>query len=616
MCAPNAVTTWNNSIFTSKLQLFKIPKCHFSCNLQYLQNFCFSSNFRNQLIRKQNELVQFLNFTTSCEELNNEEDIDNPVTEETLEVEELFENVDYVEVDEEIFDIDLETESDGERCEGFQLFGLLEEEETTQDEPVFEPFYEQDAIESDTDLDTTILSAEEVATTPRFEEIKYEKKTPTLILTANYLKVREALKRLPAQQARKDSDITDYTTVTLIEDSVEKNVYVCNNPDCKVEFESEEEMKCHVLDHYSDGSLQKCEWCPKVFKSRHFYEKHVDEVHNGSQLVCQVCGKILDTKIKLRSHIRNHDQTLKFKCTFKDCTKAFRVKHHLNNHSRVHSKVSPFCCTFEGCSARFRQKHALTIHLRKHNKDFKVCAGCKSPFITQFRLNKHLEKCDGTFKPIVTRGSLYNRKDSVESDEYKCSVAGCESSFKTKKTLEKHLTKIHQIAVTETVCVVCCHDFGSQQELKSHLREHLPYICTVCSACFRSGKNLKNHMTKSHEKDEVRLHRCLECSVSFKRAEHLRSHITYKHNKARPYSCDSCSYTSPTRHDLNAHMKRHIKIKDFSCRLCNFEAKKLSAIKVHMKSVHETEEYYLCYNCNRGFKYQNDFYQHQKECYV
>ena len=465
-----------------------------------------------------------------------------------------------------------------------EFFQLVSEEET-QDESVYESVQEQfEYAESENDTECGTLPDKrfsEVAAVPRVDELRYEKTTPTLVLTSNYLKAREALKNLPKSQ--EEYIAPNNMSLNLTVDSKDKVVYACKTSNCSM-----------------------------VFKTKHFYDKHVDLVHRNYQFMCSQCGKIFETKIQLRSHFRNHDQTLKFKCTFKDCDKAFRVKHHLVNHLRVHSKDSPFCCTFEGCLAKFRQKHALTIHLRKHNKDFKICTMCNSPFLTQFQLNKHLDKCDGTFKPLVTRGKIYDRRDSINTDEFKCCIEGCGSSFKAKVTLEKHLTKVHQIN-TETVCVLCCEMFSSQQELKFHLRDHLPFTCMVCSANFRNEENLKNHMVKSHEKDEVRLHRCQECQVSFKRAEHLKSHITYKHNKARPYSCDSCSYTSPTRSDLKSHMKKHVKEKGFSCRLCNFEARKLSTVKVHMKNAHETEEYYFCLICKEGFRYQNELHQHQKE---
>lgn len=453
------------------------------------------------------------------------------------------------------------------------------------------------------------LSLSNSGAAQRNEDIIFHKTPPTLILTPNYLKAREALRNLPKQDP---SQTLDYTVV--MSDSGDNVVYVCTDSNCNAQFDTEEEMKCHMFDH--NNGIHQCESCMLLFKTWYFYDKHVKECHSNKSWICQVCGKIFKTKMQLRSHVRNHDKTLRYKCTFQGCEKAFRVKHHLENHSRVHSKDSPFLCTFDGCRAQFRQKHALTIHLRKHNEEFKICEKCGSPFLTQIQLNKHHEKCDGTYRPYLARRFPYNRKNSVEPGKFECSVTGCRAVFKTKLTLGKHLTKAHQIAVTESTCVMCCQEFATPQEMKSHTREHrdLPFNCTICGLNLKSEQNLKTHLMKNHEKDEVRSYLCKECPVAFKRADHLKTHVTYKHKKERPYRCDSCSYTSSARKDMNCHMKTHIKQENFSCRLCNFTAKKLSTIKVHLKSIHGTEEYYCCNKCNQAFKYQNDFIFHQKEC--
>lgn len=563
------------------------------------------------MIRKQAELDQYLKIygNDDVETVEIQEAVDSNQEEIVLEgCEELSNDTIYLEEDEHYVEETMSQIISDNEPENFE-----EVEEIGDVDDDLEDFshlnFEMRGAESDVEVNCHSLTSKLNPSVPRLEDVKYDKVTPTLVLTPNFLKAREALKTLP-----KDSkELSDYFSVTVESDSVERVVFVCSNSKCKFEFSSEEEMKLHLVDH-KFVTDKKCEYCPMRFKTRHFYEKHLDSVHNDPQFICQVCGKVFNTQRQYTSHLRNHDHTKKFQCNIEGCDKAFRVKHHLDNHRRVHQRESPFACTFEGCSARFRQKHALTIHKRKHTGEFIVCDDCKSPFVTQFSLNKHLEKCNGTYKPFVTR--VPNGKRSLDSSErLKCPIDDCAGSYKAKISLEKHLTNVHQIVVTNTMCVICCQEFDSQQSLKQHLRDHLPFSCGLCSVNFKTEENLQSHMSRSHEKDEVRLHRCQQCSAAFKRAEHLKSHINYKHSTAdRPYSCDFCSYKSQTRQDLNSHMKTHIKSKDFTCRLCNFAGSKLGTVKNHLKSAHNTEDYYYCYTCSQGFKYNQEFIQHQKEC--
>lgn len=425
----------------------------------------------------------------------------------------------------------------------------------------------------------------EASAVPR-EEIKYEKIKPMLVLTPDFLKAREALKS-KQKESIDQPEFSAYFAETLIFGAEEKVVYICAYPGCKFEFQSVEEMNLHRVDHKRKSESFQCDYCPMVFKARHNYDKHVKLAHGELQYICQFCGKTFDTRVQWRSHLRNHDQTQRFKCPHEGCNKAFRVKHHLNNHLRVHSKDSPFACTFDKCTARFRQKHALTIHVRKHTGDFISCEVCKSPFVTQFQLNKHLMKCDGTYKKLLTRSVPRNSKTSESVDYFKCSVEGCLEDFKAKITLEKHLAKTHLIEVTPTMCTQCLRDFESQRDLKSHMRDHLPFTCLLCGCGFKSEETYQTHLKKIHEKEETRVHHCAECTASFKRADHLRTHIAYKHRKERPFACDFCSYLSATRYDLNAHMKIHLS--KFSCQFCDFKTTLQIAIDSHVQTSHKSD---------------------------
>lgn len=193
------------------------------------------------------------------------------------------------------------------------------------------------------------------------------------------------------------------------------------------------------------------------------------------------------------------------------------------------------------------------------------------------------------FKPLVTRAASKVKREPERSENFKCPIEDCGESFKAKVTLEKHLRRSHEIDVTPTMCVICCQEFDTQQALKSHLREHLPFTCKLCSMSFKNEDNFNTHLEKNHKRNEMRLHNCNECPASFKRMEHLRTHIAYKHTSERAYSCDKCSYVSPTIQDLNSHFRMHTKEADHSCNLCDFRSRKLSTLLSHLKTKHDAE---------------------------
>lgn len=182
------------------------------------------------------------------------------------------------------------------------------EENTENSDKEFETDFEMEAIDDDSAGSETQESEEKIEeAVPRINDIEYSEEQPKLVLTPNFLKAREAIKLNPPQES---STPCEYLPATLISNDTEEFVYICNKCD-NIEFTSEAEAKMHINDHKFSAGGQACEFCQMVFKTRLNYEKHVDAVHNNMKFVCQVCGKVSDSRIQHRSHMRNHDQTLR-----------------------------------------------------------------------------------------------------------------------------------------------------------------------------------------------------------------------------------------------------------------------------------------------------------------
>lgn len=381
---------------------------------------------------------------------------------------------------------------------------------------------------------------------PRNEEVKFEKVTPKLVLTADYLIAKEALRSGNANDVPSSGSLK------------------CSK--CSSSFSSEAELKMHINDHVLDAE-QKCSKCKASFKLSTNYNKHVASCQM-IQFICQHCGIKLKTRIQWRSHLRNHDKRLKYKCPYEGCEKIFRVKHHLNNHlrSRVHLDEAPFVCSY--CNSRFRQKHALTLHIRKHNGDFKTCDQCKSAFLTAALLKKHQASCDGIFKPFMPRLTKHISESSKSILNFTCPIDGCSNCCTTKPQLQRHLIKVHQIEINQSTCVVCLSDLETVKNLRSHIKDHLPFACSICSLNFLTEEKLLAHIDRSHSDNIERNHSCPYCQSTFKRAEHCRTHIKYKHSSSTErnlYKCDQCSFSAPLLRSIATHVGIHSKKSFQSC---------------------------------------------------
>lgn len=80
-----------------------------------------------------------------------------------------------------------------------------------------------------------------------------------------------------------------------------------------------------------------------------------------------------------------------FKCTEKDCGKAFLNSHSLKIHVRVHTKDRPYGCEIVGCEKNFTTLYRLKAHQRVHNGTTFKCeqSGCVKFFTTLSDLRKH-----------------------------------------------------------------------------------------------------------------------------------------------------------------------------------------------------------------------------------
>lgn len=139
-----------------------------------------------------------------------------------------------------------------------------------------------------------------------------------------------------------------------------------------------------------------CKVCNKHYASasglrRHKLSKHNDEGVDLSVL-CDICGKRLSSREKLKFHRRIHTGYKPFACQV--CSKAFTKKDQLIEHVRVHTGEKPHVCKF--CGRGFTQRTPLKIHQRTHSGERPyVCACCGKGFVTKTSVDSHMRSCGG-----------------------------------------------------------------------------------------------------------------------------------------------------------------------------------------------------------------------------
>lgn len=212
------------------------------------------------------------------------------------------------------------------------------------------------------------------------------------------------------------------------------NAYACTQ--CETSFATAEELKTHEECHavVSDNTTKKqsevnylCNVCGKILKTKDRFRSHKN-THEGlrphvclkcgrgfadrknmhhhynvvhlrkPKLECPVCQKKFYTRTKMKSHVTMHYGVKPFSCDI--CSKTFRLKMNMIKHKKTHSNDRPHKC--DKCSAAFIDKNMLKRHSYIHGgiRPF-PCPVCGHRFSVKFHLKKHLEKSKCSSRALV-----------------------------------------------------------------------------------------------------------------------------------------------------------------------------------------------------------------------
>ncbi|KAL8604089.1 hypothetical protein ACOMHN_047301 [Nucella lapillus] len=217
----------------------------------------------------------------------------------------------------------------------------------------------------------------------------------------------------------------------------------------------------------------------------------------------------------------------------------------------------------------------------------------------------------------------------------------CDYSAPTQSRLENHVERVHGSRATVYACTLCpfecmwsksffqhmqthfagppyvCDIDGCRWQserihvLLIHRRRHLderPYKCPQCSAKFRTRNNLIAHF-KCHA--DHKNHECGVCGRRFKMKNTMQQHMV-THSDARPYLCDICGFSTKFQSHLISHKRIHTG-EVFTCNFinCTYSSPKRSQLKAHMRS-HLNIRHHTCQVCHKAFVEKSHLVRHLK----
>ncbi|XP_065363948.1 transcription factor grauzone-like isoform X5 [Calliphora vicina] len=133
---------------------------------------------------------------------------------------------------------------------------------------------------------------------------------------------------------------------------------------CGQKYKNKESFKLHYAQH--QGIIEpaaQCSICQKWLKNKNTLRLH-RFVHEKHPTPCGICGKLFETKHRLRRHISYwHKSDVNLQCNF--CEKVFRQERNLKEHMAIHTGVQLYNCPH--CQKESRSKSNMYAHIKRQH---------------------------------------------------------------------------------------------------------------------------------------------------------------------------------------------------------------------------------------------------------
>lgn len=365
-------------------------------------------------------------------------------------------------------------------------------------------------------------------------------------------------------KCEKPSEVSEETTTKT---DVKEKAQSCVCDICGKVLQSEVKLKYHAATHKRKEGQFKCDICLQTFPSALSLTGH-QKKHAvvEKEFICSVveCSKTFYSRCNFKKHMKCHSDEKSFLCNV--CGKAFRTKTHLQNHSRTHTGERPFVCSV--CNKTFSQPGNLHMHKKLHTNDRKyICEVCGKRFIQKVDLQGHMYK-------------------HTQEKPYSCTICG--KKYGLHVSLSYHM-KTHQPRPYQYHCEICNQDCMTRSFLNTHMKYHSgikPHTCDICGKSFTMSHGLKRHKRKHAT---VLQYKCTVCDKSYKYTESLHKHMT-THGPGEKFRCATCNKDFPYMSSLRQHQVVHSGIKPFKCQRCDKEFNLKGNLKKHMVKCPLTKE--------------------------
>lgn len=289
------------------------------------------------------------------------------------------------------------------------------------------------------------------------------------------------LEPLVKQEMTDEVDLALHVDIEQVHDDMVEQTFVE-----KKKFTSYDDCFAHLFDPILKRFM--CSFCQKGCIRSGTLARHMEwhmlnpDKDFSTRFSCQECNKVFPKDSVLKQHIMNkHTVRLrKFKCTWKNCSKAFKTANELKAHGLRHTGEKKFTC--ENCGRSFLTKGA------QHNHTLRMHSGLERSI--------PCELCGKLFKTVVDVRLHMVTHRARQLRVHRCDE--CNLTFRKEEPLKKHMI-LHN-ADRHFACSKCPLRYKTNYQLLQHGLAHgnKRFPCTLCHLDFGRIDYLKKHVRAKH----------------------------------------------------------------------------------------------------------------------
>ena len=215
---------------------------------------------------------------------------------------------------------------------------------------------------------------------------------------------------------------------------------------CGLNFNSKRSLRIHSGRQHKDEKIPGSTYIQHKPQATQIVRTD-DAKETSGAARCNICGKIYDTELNLKKHVRRSHETKQKPCHI--CGMMVKELSIHIKYQHLQTNVKKYCCEF--CGKGFKGYSGYQFHVAGHTGEKKYsCEGCAKTFRTSSEAKKCERGHQGIYKWNCSLCSykchqknkfVRHMRTNTKSEPYSCPL--CVHRAARKDYLQKHILKTH-----------------------------------------------------------------------------------------------------------------------------------------------------------------------------